>query len=126
MQRSISTPEKTRQSGTAGTLWLVQAISGLLLVLLLVLHMIAHHFVVEGGLRTFDDVVAYISNPAIFTIEIVFLFVVTIHALLGVRAIVMDLGPSKGREQIVNWVLAVAGIVTVVYGVWLLVTITFA
>lgn len=124
MQSGISTSEKTRQNGTAGAMWLVQAISGLLLVLLLVLHMIAHHFVVEGGLRTFDDVVAYISNPAIFTIEIAFLFVVTIHALLGVRAIVVDLGPGKSREQAVNWVLAVAGIVTVVYGVWLLVTIT--
>lgn len=112
-----------RAAGPAGALWLVQAFSGLLLVLLLLLHMIAHHFVVEGGLRNFQQVVDYVSNPAIFTITIIFLVVVVIHALLGLRALVMDLGPTERTMQVANWILFIAGAVMVIYGIWLEFTI---
>lgn len=108
-----------RASGPAGALWLVQAFSGFLLVALLLLHMIAHHFVVEGGLRDFDQVIDYISSPAIFVITIFFLVVVTIHALLGVRAIVLDMSLSPGTVRVVNWVLLIVGVAAVVYGIWL-------
>lgn len=107
----------------SGAIWLVQAFSGLLLVLLLLLHMIAHHFVVEGGLRNFQQVIDYVSNPLILFTTIAFLIVVTIHALLGLRAIIFDLGPSAGTRRAVNWILGVVGIITIVYGVWLEVTI---
>lgn len=112
-----------RAGGPAGALWLVQAFSGLLLVLLLLLHMIAHHFVVEGGLRNFQQVVDYVSNPAIFTITIIFLVVVVVHALLGLRALVMDLGPTERTMQVVNWILLIAGAVMIIYGIWLEFTI---
>lgn len=115
---------RERAAGPAGALWLVQAFSGLLLVLLLLLHMIAHHFVVEGGLRNFQEVVDYVSNPAIFTITLIFLLVVAIHALLGVRALVMDLGPKEGTMRVVNWLLLLIGAAAVIYGVWLEFTIT--
>lgn len=108
-----------QSGGWAGALWLVQAFSGLLLVALLLLHMIAHHFVVDGGLRDFQEVVAYVSNPAIFVTTIFFLIVVTIHALLGLRAIIMDLGPSPATIRAVNWLLLLVGLLTVGYGIWL-------
>lgn len=108
-----------RRGTRGGWVWLIQALSGLLLVLLLALHMVANHFVVEGGLRTYADVVAYLSNPIIFVWEIVFLIVVTLHAALGVRAVLLDLGPSVQAERIINRVLAVLGVVAVAYGIWL-------
>lgn len=113
-----------RAGGPAGALWLLQAFSGFLLVLLLLLHMIAHHFVVEGGLRDYQQVVDYVSNPAIFTITIIFLVVVSLHALLGVRALVLDLGPGEGTLRLVNWILLLVGVAAVIYGVWLEFTIT--
>lgn len=121
MQNVLNQKETTKEraSGPAGALWLVQAFTGLLLVLLLLLHMVAHHFVVEGGLRNFEQVVDYVSNPAIFTITIIFLVVVTIHAMLGVRAILMDLGLGQGAQRVANWLLVVASVATIVYGVWL-------
>ena len=112
-----------RATGPAGAIWLVQAFSGFLLVALLALHMIAHHFVVEGGLRNFEQVIDYISNPAIFGITIFFLIVVTIHSLLGLRAIVLDMSLSPGTVRIVDWVFVVVGIAAVVYGIWLEITI---
>ncbi|MGD8586423.1 MAG: hypothetical protein PVJ75_13820, partial [Chloroflexota bacterium] len=91
---SEQTPKKkTIQRNSATTVWIIQAISGLLLILLLGLHMIAHHFIVDGGLRTYQDVLDYISNPVIFILEVLFLIVVTPHAMLGLQGIVLDLGP---------------------------------
>ena len=107
--------EKSR----AGGLWLVQAASGLGLVLLLLLHMIAHHFVVEGGLRTYADVRAYVSNPLIFFLEITFLIVVTVHALLGLRAVIFDLSPGPRAKQVTNIVLTLLGVGVIMYGTWL-------
>ncbi|MCA9935782.1 MAG: hypothetical protein H6662_02220 [Ardenticatenaceae bacterium] len=118
-----TTRKRAAQSGAAGALWLVQAISGLLLVLLLLLHMVAHHFVVEGGLRNFQEVLAYVSNPAIFFLEIVFLIVVTAHAMLGARAILLDLGLSKSASRAANWGITLLGLAALVYGIWLAVAI---
>ncbi|MGW8317981.1 MAG: hypothetical protein ACWGPS_01965 [Candidatus Promineifilaceae bacterium] len=115
--------KKTAQSDLAGTLWLVQAISGKLLVLLLGLHMIAHHFIVEGGLRTFQDVIDYVSNPIIFALEVAFLIIVTPHAMLGLRAIILDLNPSEGARKATDWILAIVGIAAIGYGIYLAVAL---
>jgi succinate dehydrogenase hydrophobic anchor subunit len=112
-------PAERARSGVAGGLWLIQAISGLLLVSLLALHMIAHHFIVEGGLRTFDEVIAYVSNPIIFSLEVLFLIVVIVHALLGVRAIVLDLAPRPTTLRVADVSLIVLGVVALIYGLWL-------
>lgn len=125
MQNVMNQRETTKEKagGPAGALWLVQAFSGLLLVLLLLLHMVAHHFVVEGGLRDFQQVVDYVANPAIFVITLLFLIVVTVHAMLGVRAILMDLGLGRGAQRAVDWLVAIASVAIIVYGFWLELTI---
>ncbi|MEJ2747248.1 MAG: hypothetical protein P8183_04950 [Anaerolineae bacterium] len=109
----------TKKNSRAGALWLVQAITGLLLIALLGLHMIAHHFIAAGGLRNYQEVLAYVSNPAIFVIEVVFLLVVTPHAMLGLRAVLVDLGLGKQTSKTMNWLLTVVGAVIIIYGVWL-------
>jgi succinate dehydrogenase hydrophobic anchor subunit len=117
------TSNATKKNSAAGAIWLIQAITGLLLVILLGLHMVAHHFVAEGGLRNYLDVLAYVSNPAIFTIEIIFLLVVTPHAMLGVRAVLIDLGLSQQTSKTIDRLLTVVGIIIIVYGVWLAVAL---
>jgi succinate dehydrogenase cytochrome b556 subunit len=103
--------------------WILQAFTGALLVVLLGLHMVVQHFVVTGGLRRYQQVVQYISNPFLFLLEIAFLIVVTWHALLGVRAIILDLGLKPATERKVTAFLAVVGVLTVAYGIWLSATI---
>jgi succinate dehydrogenase cytochrome b556 subunit len=103
--------------------WILQAFTGVMLLVLLGLHMVAQHFVVAGGLRTYADVVAYISNPFIFLLEIAFLIIVTWHALLGVRAILFDLGLKPQIERRLTVVLTVIGLLAVTYGIWLSATI---
>jgi succinate dehydrogenase / fumarate reductase membrane anchor subunit len=118
MQNATANPEPRKESAP-GSLWLLQWLTGGLLILVLALHMIAQHFVVDGGLRDFAQVLAYVSNPLIFAIELVFLVVVTLHAVLGLRAIIIDLNPSEGVLRAANWILALLGAGAVVYGVWL-------
>lgn len=116
---TTSLAEMAAKRDRSGSLWLVQAFSGLLLVIILGLHMIAHHFVVEGGLRNYQQVLDYVANPVVFVIEIAFVILAVSHGLLGVRAIFFDLRPSAGARQAINWVLGIVGVITIIYGIWL-------
>jgi succinate dehydrogenase cytochrome b556 subunit len=109
-----------------GGVWIWQALSGVLLILLLGLHMVAQHYVVEGGLRTFQDVVAYLQNPVILILEALFLLVVTYHAMVGVRAILFDLGLSDAARRTTTRVLTVLGLLILLWGGYLLFALTRA
>jgi succinate dehydrogenase hydrophobic anchor subunit len=76
--------------------WLWQAFTGVALLILLGLHFVANHFIAK----------------------VLFLIVVTIHALLGVRAILIDFGLSERAEMRINGVLMWVGVATVCYGLW--------
>jgi len=103
----------------ATSAWLWQVITGVGLVILLGLHFVANHFIAKGGLRDFADVLAYLRNPIVLVLELLFLVVVTTHALLGVRAILLDFGFSENAEKRLSRVLTVVGVLTVGYGLWL-------
>ncbi|MBI4673797.1 MAG: hypothetical protein HY741_19285 [Chloroflexi bacterium] len=105
--------------------WFWQAVTGIALLLLLGLHTVAHHFVAAGGLRDFQQVIEYLSNPIIVVLEIAFLICVTTHALLGVRSILFDLGLSARTERRITVGLSVVGIVTALYGFWLTYTVIY-
>lgn len=103
--------------------WVWQAITGAGLIVLLALHMIANHFVAPEGIRDFQQVVEYLRTPIIIVLEVLFLIVVTSHALLGLRAILFDFGLSERTERRVSLALAALGVLTVGYGLWLTWTI---
>lgn len=94
-----------------------QVVSGVALLVLLGLHMIAQHFVVTSGLRFYDDVIAWLRNPVVIAVEVAFLVFVTYHALLGVRAILFDFGFSERTERRITNIFWVVGVVTIVYGI---------
>ena len=103
--------------------WMWQAITGGLVLLLITLHMVANHFVVQGGLRDYHEVVAYISNPIVLPLEVLFLVVVSWHGLLGLRAVIFDFGLSAAGERLITRLLLLVWVLTIVYGIWLLATI---
>lgn len=98
--------------------WVWQALSGLLLVVLLGVHLIVNHFV-AGGLLTYQQVVDYLSNPWVLALEILFLATVIFHALAGVRALVLDSGVSAKTARGVTLALTLLGLVLLGYGLWL-------
>ena len=103
----------------ASSTWYWQIFTGVALVLLLGLHFIANHFIAAGGIRDFADVVSYLRNPIVLVLEVLFLLVVAIHAMLGVRAIILDFGISSQAEKRLSQALTVIGVLTVGYGLWL-------
>ena len=103
----------------ASSTWYWQIATGIALVLLLGLHFIANHFIAQGGIRDYADVVSYLRNPIILVWEVLFLIVVATHAMLGIRAIVIDFGISDRAEKRLSQVLTVVGVLTVAYGFWL-------
>ena len=114
----IETKSIQKPNEAAG-LWLVKVLLGLLIIIILTIHLIVNHYIGEGALLTWQNVVDYFSNPWIVLMEITFLIVVVTHSLIGLRSIILDLNPSKGRMKIVDWSLYILGVVSVVYGIWL-------
>ena len=111
--------------GRSARVWHWTAGSGMALVVLATLHIVAQHFIVhqKGGLRTYGEVLSYIANPVIFVLETAFLFAVTIHAMLGIRGILHDLDLSPRAARRLDATLWVVGTATVAYGMVLLVTL---
>ena len=111
--------------GRSARLWHWTAGTGMALVVLATMHILAQHFIVhqKGGLRTYGEVLSYIGNPVIFVLEAAFLVAVTIHAMLGVRGVLGDLDLSPVTRRRVDRGLWVLGTTTVAYGTGLLVTL---
>jgi len=123
----IEFPKRARAypGGRSARAWRWTAGSGLALVVLACVHIVAQHFVVHGtgGLRTYRQVLDYIANPVIFVIECGFLFAVAIHAMLGVRSILHDLELRARTKRRLDVTLWVTGTLTVVYGLVLLIVL---
>ncbi len=115
----ISSPK----SGENTWLWLVKIFTGLLLIILITIHLIVNHLVAETGLLNYADVIAYYRNPLIPIMEIFFLAAVVTHSLIGLRSIILDLKPSRRILKAIDWLLVVGGILVVLYGTWLALTV---
>lgn len=111
-----------RQSADSGfTLrWLAQAGLGILLIVLLAVHLIVNHWTAPHGLLTYADVVSYYDLPGIIWMEATFLIVVTVHCLLGIYAILLDLNVSPAATRVLAGLLGLAGAITIVYGLRLI------
>ena len=105
--------------------WRLTALTGIALLILVTVHMVANHFVVHevGGLRTYHQVLEYIGNPVIFTIESFFLLFVTLHSMLGLRSVLLDLDPRPSLRRWIDVGLVALGLGTIGYGYFLIGTL---
>ena len=113
-QEKMNNPFAQEPKATSSWLW--QIITGIGLLFLLGFHLVAQHFIAKGGIRDYADVVTYLRNPLVLVFEVLFLICVATHAMLGVRAILLDFGLSDRAEQWLSRVLTTVGILTVGYG----------
>jgi succinate dehydrogenase cytochrome b556 subunit len=125
----IRVPEADRrppgtQPDRGGSLaWIFQVFSGVLLLLLLGVHIVTQHFVVKGGLRDYAQVLSYLSNPAVLAVESLFVIVLIWHAMLGLRAILLDFGFGRRGQAVITWGVCALGAVTAGYSFWLIATL---
>ena len=115
--RGVVPPGRHRGGTTA---WLLQVISGVLLLFLLAAHIVAQHFIAKGGLRDYAQVVSYLGNPAVLAIESAFVVVLIWHAMLGVRAVLLDFGFGPRGQAVITRCVVFLGLVTAGYSFWLI------
>lgn len=122
---SSALPPAHRGHVPGGRAWWWTVGTGAALLVLMVVHIVANHFVVDevGGLRTYHQVLEYLSNPVIVVTESLLVTAVTIHALLGVRGILLDFDMSARARRRVDRGLWALGSVTIAYGLFLLLTL---
>lgn len=105
-------------------LWFIKILAGGFIFFFLVIHFIVNHLVAPGGLLTYQDVVKYYQNPGVLVMEGCFLTFILVHALLGLRSIILDMHPAPGLVKILDGALSFLGCATLIYGIWLLITVS--
>ena len=108
-------------TGSGGsTAWVLQRISGLLLVVTLFIHYLFLHFL-NGGAVTWEEVTTRLSSPLFKTVDLIFLVSVLFHAGQGIVINIHDYVHRPAARVILvslAWilmlVLLITGTVTIV------------
>lgn len=120
-----SPPPGSYPGGRSARTWRWTAGSGIALVGLATMHIVAQHFVAQGagGLRNYHQVIEYIGNPVILVLECAFVLALAIHAMLGLRSVLYDLSPGERARRRIDACLWTLGTVTVLYAFALVITL---
>lgn len=110
-------------------LWLLQLITGALILVLLGIHLVTQHpaglvilnqkfeailgIVADNGERT-TNAIANVRQSFSVSLYIFLLVAVVYHGISGLRGIILEIAPQKKAANIVTYSLIVFGIVTVV------------
>lgn len=102
--------EKERAYGTGMWAWLLQRVTGFLLVIYLFLHISWVHF---GGVKTPIDFVLDALFVNFKTSVFILLILVVPHALNGFRVFALDFGMGDRAQKVLFWVLFVFGLLLI-------------
>jgi len=106
------TMDKEIASGTGMWAWLLQRITGFLLVIYLFIHVWWVHF---PGVKTpFDFLINTLFLPSRNAVLILLVLAVP-HALNGLRVFLIDFGISERAQRILFWAVTVFGIYLIVW-----------
>ncbi len=100
--------EKERVYGTGLWAWLLQRVTGILLVLYLFIHIVWVH-----GIKTPFNFMFVDFKTAVF----ILLLLVLPHALNGFRVFAIDFGISNRTQKLLFWVLVLIGGLVIIWGI---------
>jgi len=98
--------------------WLLQAVTGLLMVILITVHFFVTHS--AHDLLSYESVVERLSGFGYRLFYALLLLVVSFHAFNGLRAIILDTESGMKRKRLVNVSVFLIALVAVAYGLFLL------
>ena len=102
-----------------GFWWLLQALSGLLLLFFVTLHIVRVHLYGSfKGLPSYLDVVNALRNPWLAILAVMFTIVVAYHALYGIKNVLEELGLVKYTE-LLSRVLIFLGAAIIAYIIYI-------
>jgi succinate dehydrogenase hydrophobic anchor subunit len=104
-------------------IWGIKIFAGLFIIILLGIHFVINHLVAPEGLLTYTDILAYYQIPIVPIMEIGFLIFVVVHALLGLRSILLDLHLPVKLANLFDAAFFVTGIIMITYGAWLVIKV---
>lgn len=119
-----SRPRPWRRSTSPGSgigmwSWLLQRITGLLLVIYLFIHLWVLHYSNTGKV-TFDQILLRLQSPAFVVFDLMLLAIVIFHALNGVRIVIIDFGIGNRAQRALFWGLMLLGLALFLFGVYAL------
>ncbi len=100
--------EKERAYGTGMWAWLLQRVTGILLVFYLFIHIVWAH-----GIKTPFDFMFVEFKTAVF----ILLLLVLPHALNGFRVFAIDLGIGNRTQKLLFWALVLIGGLVIIWGI---------
>lgn len=113
--------------------WVLQRITGVVLVVLMAIHIIVNHFgniskvgktvggVHHADLIVFSDVAYRLTMAFWWVIDIALLAFVLFHGFNGIRNIAIDMGLTARAERAVTVVLTIVGLVGFGFGIAMLI-----
>ena len=101
--------------GTETRLWIAQRVSAAVLALCVVVHLIVIIYAMRGGLSAAEILGRTRGNVGWAAFYTVFVLAAAVHAPIGLRAVLMEWGGSRGRSlaaaaTLVTVALAVLGL----------------
>ena len=100
--------------------WLLQRVTAVILAVGLLAHFVAVHFLVKRPL-SFDQIRERMATPFWAVFDGILLACAVYHGLNGVLGIIKDYDPRPGVVRFLGSLFAVVGVLTVAYGVYVLV-----
>ena len=92
--------------------WAAQRVSGFVILVFLIMHLYTLSSV-RSGEEFFDKTMASMQSPLIKMGEVLLLWVLFIHALNGIRLILINISPAINHKSLAYWFLAISVILTI-------------
>lgn len=103
--------------GSMGSIsWFFQAFSGAFLVFFVGVHLYLAHINFGQPVAFFREVLINMHDPWWLLFYIAFTWIVTFHALNGVKGVIYDMNISDKARKYVSYGLIILYFVTVIYG----------
>lgn len=102
--------------------WLLQMLTGILMVFLVTAHFILTHMTSHESL-SYSNVVERVSQPEFKLFYAVLLLAVSFHAFNGLRAIILDTDAGMKRRAVITVSSMLGFILAFAYGIFLLFSI---
>jgi succinate dehydrogenase / fumarate reductase membrane anchor subunit len=107
-----------------GTRWLLQRITAVILVAVLAFHFMLLHFINHAADITASATAARMSQTGYFLTMVLFLIAGAFHGVNGVYNALVNQGLEGTQKSAVKWLLIVAGVLLVVQGIRVALTMT--